>query len=259
MKMEQVPGQMTLFPLVVDFGNKVYMSNELVVGRQDLSLNSTKTLRVLFSKVLKDDLDFKEYSIGVGELANALNTSTSCISRDAMKIVNELAFRGLCIKSPSGRIDAINWAPTSVYDPENSEFHFKLNERLAPYLLGLEDYFTCYSLDVAREFRSVYGLRLYELLKKENYGADFSINHPTDVYLSVKDIRFACALDDYDANGNMTKSRLVTTAHLKQRLINPAIAEIEKVFPTLTVTYEPKSAGNRTVGFFFKIKPLGVK
>ena len=235
------------------------MSNELVIGRQDLSLYASKTLRVLFSKILENDMEFKEYTFGVTELANAVNADVSRISHDSEKIVNELAFKGLRIKEPTGRIVAIPWAPYAEYDPVSRKFTIQLNERLAPFLLGLENYFTSYSIDVACGFGTVYGLRLFELLKKENYGAEFSVRHKTNIYLSVENIRFACGLDEYDEKGKLVRKKLAQIVNLREKLIDPAIRDIGSVFPTMKITYEPKKAGKSIVGYFFIITPLGVK
>lgn len=254
---KEVEGQMSLWPLLYSPSAQVFMSNELVVGRQDLSLNASKTLRVLFSKVLQNDMEFREYSFGVSELARAINTDVSRISHDSEKIVSELAFKGLRIKEPTGRIVAIPWAPYAEYDPVSRKFTIQLNERLAPFLLGLENYFTSYNIDTACGFGTVYGLRLFELLKKENYGAEFSVRHKTDIYLSVEDIRFACGLDEYDANGKVIKRKLPQAVDLRHKLIDSAIRDIQSVFPTMGITYAPKKAGRSIAGFFFTITPMG--
>lgn len=259
-KNEQIEGQLTLFiPMEekIQEDGMIYMSNILVNSGQSLSIRAAKMLRLLISMVKKNDMDFKGYTIGLAELSRILNASKPSILRDAFKLTNELAFGGLTIKRENGRITKMPWCKKAEYD--DKKFVLQLNDALSPYLLQLDEFLLLEREEVMR-FKTQYGLRMYELLNSRNFGMKFSMEKKTSIYLSIEDIRFALGLDEYDETTGRVKHYKYKndSGKLYEKVIKPAIRDIEETAADYKITAEPSKArdGHAYCGYDFTIIPV---
>ena len=64
--------------------NYVVMSNDLIKGKSNLSLNELKLLRLTIMQVLKEDTDLRTYQINISELAELLDITSPSIYRDCL-------------------------------------------------------------------------------------------------------------------------------------------------------------------------------
>ena len=94
----------------------------------------------------------------------------------------------------------------------------KLNDELKPYLLNLKEKYTQYTLDTVLAMKSVYSIRIFELLM-ERIKLKVLPKNGVDVELSVEYIREACDCQD----------KYKTFANLNNRVIKGAVEEINRV------------------------------
>jgi plasmid replication initiation protein len=66
----------------------------------------------------------------------------------------------------------LNWLSYAEYTKGSGYIEVRFDKALKPYLLGLKGYFTQYELEKLVNFKSGYAMRLFELLKKEQFKAD---------------------------------------------------------------------------------------
>lgn len=245
-KKEEIEGQLS-FDFCMDARNYVCQANALVGGKQALKLNSAKLIRSAIMQVVREDEDLKPYIITIKELSELFQVPSSNIYRDIDEITNDIINNPVYIKENRGnsiRWIKIPWVTKCEYNSEVGVL-LKLNDELKPFLLNLRNNYTQYPLESILIMRSVYSIRLYELLESK-------ITHRilpkegVDIPLSVTEIRECCGCESkaYDSFGN-----------LRTRVIDVAIREIEE--KTLyRVSYEYIKKGRAVVGVLFHIKTV---
>mgnify|MGYP001013529264 len=110
------------------------------------------------------------------------------------------------------------------------------SEAVTPLLSDLKSEFTKYLASDLKGLSSAYAIRIYELIKQyENIGKR---------EIAISDLRFMlCLQDKYPLFGN-----------LQQRIIDPAIREINKNTP-MQVTYELRKTGRKFTHIELRFKP----
>ena len=262
-KNNQIEGQMSFFPIITKDNERLYMRNDFARGWQNLSLYSLKTVRLLISMVQKQDTHFNEYHAGVSVLAEELNTSRSAVSREADRITYELSHNALGVMDEEGGIKWIPYMRTAKYEKKGKKFILQLNDALEPYLIGLTGSFMCYEHALCMRFRTKNAIHVYELLISACNSERFPQDSPVNIFLSVKDIRFALAMDDYNEKGEFVPGRYYgNNGKLCEKVLDPAIRDIERVVTDHRITYKPHEAHNNGSvgrnaydGFDFTITP----
>lgn len=158
------------YPLVYNPNHYTIMANDIVRGKQDMSLQEARILRLLITQVVKEDNDLKTYSCKITDLAEFLNIDSNNLYRDIKDICEGLLQRLVRIGTgnPKQSWESFQWLNSAKYDG-NGTVTFRLSEDIKPYLIDLNAYFTQYKLENILEMKSFYGIRLYELLRAEYY------------------------------------------------------------------------------------------
>lgn len=230
---KEVEGQIS-FDFCLDVSNFVVQRNDLIQGRQSLKLNSAKIIRSAIMQIVLDDKDIKPYTITIPELADLLGVSASNIYRDVNDITDDILsnpvfVRDLDDNSEVVRFIKIPWVTRCEYH-KNKGLYLKLNDELKPFLVNLKNNYTQYQLIDVLTMKSVYSLRLFELLHSRimHYGVGRS---GYKVTLFINDIR-EC-LDCMD--------KYPIFANFRERVIDVAVKEIsEKTNWKVTYTYQKK-------------------
>ena len=153
-----------------DFGislnplNYVVQANELIEAMPNLSLNATKLLRIMIMQIKPDDEEFFKQVFSINDLSQILDISSSNLYRDIGKITNELRQSSVSFVT-TGRGVYLNLASACCYDRKRG-IGFKFNDDMKPVLLKLQESFnyTQYQLDNILNMKSVYSIRMYEIL-----------------------------------------------------------------------------------------------
>ena len=209
---KQIEGQLT-FDFCLDTNNYVCQANKLIGGKQALKVNSAKLIRAAIMQVVYEDQELKPYVVKISELATLLNVPTSNIYRDIESITDDIIKNPVYIRSEEGKNIKwikIPWVSRCEYNSDVG-IAIKLNDELKPLLLNLKEQYTQYSLDNILAMKSVYAIRIFELLQ-EQIKTKVLPKNGIDVELSVQYIRECCACDDKYERFSQFKARVLDAA-----------------------------------------------
>ena len=150
----------------------VRQSNELIEASYKIaSIGEGRLIRMLIAQISPTDEDFKTYRIGVADFARFFGITHNSIHEQIEKSARALRNREIYIKKGKSSL-ATGWLSAAEYTEGSGYIEVRFDKSLKPYLLGLQSYFTQYELEKVIAFKSGYAMRLFELLKKEQFKAD---------------------------------------------------------------------------------------
>ena len=243
-KKTQIDGQMS-FDFSIDVRNYVVQANALITGKQALKLNSTKLIRSAIMQVVRDDEELKPYIVSIKELADLFGVPANNIYRDIDDITDDIIRNPVYIREEKdGKTTGfakIPWISRCEYR-EGVGLAIKLNEDLKPYLISLKDHYTQYTLEEIMPMKSVYSIRIFELLLSKIMYRSIP-KGGTEVVLTVQEIRECCDCEDkYEEFKN-----------LRNRVIEGAISEInEKTLYNVEYSYIKKDKSVVAIKFLVK-------
>lgn len=237
-----IDGQLSL-DFSLDTNNYVCQSNTLINGRQALKLNSAKLIRAAIMQIRYDDTELKPYVISINDLSTLLGISSSNIYRDIDELTDDIINNPVFIKSETN--NKVKWM--KIPWVTKCEYHsdvgvaIKLNDELKPLLVNLKEKYTQYTLDNILTMRSIYAIRIFEMLQEKirvktlpKDGIEFEI--------SLDELRECCdCLEKYKTYSNFRK-----------RVIDAAVNEINRV-TLYRVRYTSKKNGRSVAGIVFNI------
>lgn len=244
-KNEQIPGQISFC-----FNDEMYVvqRNNLIDGRQSLSLSAAKIVRAVIMQIKPNDMEFHTYLLPIGQLASLLGASRTTLSRDIDKITDELLDSRVEIKEYSldnkeYKFLKIPWVSLCAYSSKGG-LAIELNNKLAPLLLQLleSQKYTQYLLQDILQMKSVYAVRLYEMIMSRIVYKTIP-REGVNVEISVNDIRTATdTLDKFERYSSF-----------KAKVIEKAEAEILRT-TTYKITHEEVKSGKKVIGFIFHVE-----
>lgn len=243
---KQIEGQM-YFDFCLDTRNYVVQSNELIGGRQALKLNSAKLIRSAIMQVVREDEELKPYVITIKELSDLINVPASNLYRDIDAITDDIIKNPVYIREMKNgkteRFVKIPWVEWCEYKADTG-VAIKLNERLKPFLLNLKEHYTQYSLQEVLVMKSVYAIRLFEVLNGKVMSRSIPMNG-IHVILSVDELRECCSCED----------KYFPFSNLKKKVIDVAVREINRVtLYDLSFTYVKNGKSVEAIDFFIASK-----
>ena len=150
----------------------VRQSNELIEASYKIaSIGEGRLMRMLIAQIKPDDEDFKTYRIGVADFARFFGITHNSIHEQIEKSARALREREILIRKGKSWFST-GWLSSAKYTEGSGFIEVRFDKELKPYLLGLKSYFTQYELEKVVNFKSGYAMRLFELLKKEQFKAD---------------------------------------------------------------------------------------
>jgi plasmid replication initiation protein len=207
------------YPIKYDSTYRVVTANDLIKGRQKMTLREAQLLFIAISQVVYQDKDFKTYVTTVPELARFMEIDENSLYRDLENICTSLMQRVIKIqiggKNARGRKkwEIYHWVSSAKYD--NGTLTIRLSDDIKPYLLELERDYAQPFLGTLMTFRSYYATRLYQYLLAETNAR----------WGSVEEWCFTCEqLRELFQIGDKQYSRAY---NLIQKTIKPALEELE--------------------------------
>lgn len=149
-------------------------SNELIEASYKIAtIGESRLIRLLLSQIQPTDEDFKIYKISAVDFANVfgLNSRDGRIYELIYEASDALTSRKIRIKDGKSWL-LTNWLSSAKYTAGSGYVELRFDANLKPYLLQLKGYFTQYKLDKVVNFKSLYSIRLFELLKAEEFKAN---------------------------------------------------------------------------------------
>lgn len=238
---KQIEGQLS-FDFCLDTRNYVVQANNLIGGKQALKLNSAKLIRAAIMQIVPEDAELKPYIITIKDLAELLGVPASNIYRDIEEITDDIIKNPVYVREEKAgktiRFIKMPWVTRCEYKAD-AGVALKLNEDLKPFLINLKEHYTQYTLDSVLAMKSVYAIRIYELIQSKIMSRMLP-KDGTKIEISVQEIRECCDCED----------RYPAFANFRDKVIDKAVNEINRV-TLYRVGYSYTKKGRAVVGIVF--------
>lgn len=213
----------------------IIIKNEAALGRQRMTIQEAKVLRMAITCTKPKDNDFFEREIDSKTVSEILCIGEKNVSRDLKEISSRLVRRTLDLKDDQGNWDYYPWFQRISY--RNGILSFRLNDLIKPYLLQLDKYFLKYEFNTAISFKSIYALRIYEIIKTL-YGSCQKSKTIFDI--NLKDLR---EMTD-------TADKFEKISHFKSKVLDIAVREISE-YSDISLSYKTKKRGRSIDSIIF--------
>lgn len=188
----------------------IIQSNKLVEAHYRLTLQEKRLVLWLIKSINRDDVDFKKYKLTITDFADMMGFNPKTQYKEMRKITKALISRTIELEdTETNVIIQMAWLCFVRWEPKKGVCFLEFHPELKPYLLQLQSQFTQIGFADLLGLKSVYAVRLFELLcQYEPIGKRF---------MSVDDLRLWCGLHcgEYELY-----------ADLKKRILNKAKSEI---------------------------------
>ena len=234
------------YPIKYDPSYYVVTANDLIKGKQKMTLRESKILSIAISQVIKEDKDLKTYTTTVPELAAFMGIDENSLYRDLKGIC-----RSLCSQLVEIQIGGENakgykkwkifhWVSSAMYD--NGKLTLRLSDDIKPFLLDLKAYYSQTLLGTLMTFRSYYATRLYQFLLADTNARWGSIYEWTFTCDQLRDL-----FQPYikDGKGNIIKNLYSRPYDLIRKTIKPALEELAESDFVYVWDYQEHRAARR--------------
>lgn len=148
-------------------GQLVTKQNNLISSAYRLTLQEQRLLYVMISMINKEDEDFQDYIIDLKEFSKIVGYKGNSFYSEAVKITRKLEGRVIEIEDlDKGSLLQIGWISSAEYVEKKGYVKICFDPKLRPYLLQIKGSYTQFTLLNILKLRSVYAVRIYELLKQ---------------------------------------------------------------------------------------------
>ena len=212
----------------------VVKHNDLIKAAQQLSLIESRIILTCIAHVnskgalSKDDM----FSLHISDIEDYLPEHSN-VYANVKDAVERLANRWVYLLAPSKRTQEMKtrWVHTVSLKENEGRIDLYFSPFITPFLSELSDNFTQYKLDSVMRFQSSYSIGFYELLKS---------SLSSECILTVEFIQEHFQLS----------VAYIRIDHLQDRVIKPAIADINKN-SDMTISYEAIKKGRKITAFKF--------
>ncbi len=214
----------------------VVKSNELVQrSRYKLSLLEQKVVLFLISKIRPEDEAFHEYQFHMRDLCQLMGISCNPKNyknfRDAIQHLSDKSF---WVETETKDM-LCRWVLDATIVKGDGTITIRLDDKLKPYLLQLQQQFTAFSLEYVLLMQNKYSIRIYELLKSYEYLTTYTV--------SVDEFKQRIQSASYTAYKDF-----------RINILDPAVKEINK-YTDLDVFVDPIREGRTIRWLEFSIYP----
>lgn len=214
---------------------KVVKANDLIQkSRYDLSIQQQKLLLYVISHIKPEDEELLPQQFTLKELCEVCGMSQhrqnlKHIADNIKKIADTSYWIDI-----DGKYTLCRWFKEANIEKEkNNLITIELDNKLKPYLIQLNQFFTVYEVGYIYPMESKYSIRLYELLKSyENIGK--------------------CSFDLTELKLKLQTPEYKEYNNFKKRVIEPALEEINE-YTDLQVSFKPIREGRNIKKLFFDI------
>ena len=147
--------------------NLIAQANKLIEARYTITKNEQLLLFAMISLINPNDEEFLTFSVNYENLIEILGLDKKSGLRELKNIISRLMSRVIKINTPHGW-KMCQWVSSAELN--KNTIYLKFHDDLKPYLLALkkDGNFTQTRLGMVIHFRSVYTIRIYQLLKEYN-------------------------------------------------------------------------------------------
>jgi plasmid replication initiation protein len=222
--------------------NLVTQANNLVESRYSITKNEQLIILAMISFIDPKDKEFLTYKTSITQFSKLLGFKKKNYIKEIDYVTSRLLSRVITLNTPNGWTK-LQWVSRAQADFKEDWITLQFHEDLKPYLLDLKSRFTSFKLSEVIEFKSIYSIRIYQILR------DFD---------GLKKTEFTYAVEDFKkiVLGDRPKDlkKYPRFNNFKQFTINVAKKELDEK-ANLSFTFETIRVG-RSIG---KIKFTIVK
>ncbi|NHZ66624.1 replication initiation protein [Massilia genomosp. 1] len=150
----------------------VRQANSLIEASYKIpSVGEGRLIRMLIAQIKPTDEDFRTYKIAVSDFAKFFGLTGGSAYDLIDKAAESLAHRPITIRTGKSWLHT-NWLSSAEHIEGSGYVELCFDKKLKPYLLQLKGYYKDYSLDKIINFKSGYSIRLFEILKANEFKAD---------------------------------------------------------------------------------------
>ena len=206
----------------------VVQSNRLIEAKYRLSIEEQKIIKILISRIRKDDKDFQDYEFHIRDLADLLGMTYDNPYVVLRRITKRLITRPLEFENPeTNELLQAAWLSSARYRMGQGTVTLCFDPKLKPLLLQLQSYFTKYELEQIMQFKGQYTIRFFEFRKS------FLGRSRKEVTFTLRELRDTLGLK---------KQEYKEFFNFKSRILEPARLELlEKTGKSFT--WEPIKQG----------------
>jgi len=188
----------------------VVKSNALVEARYRLSLQESQVVLWLLTQIRPDDEDFKPHRLEIAEFAKFTKTDVEGKYKEMRNTTKRLMQRVMEIYEPQTKeLLQVSWLSSAHYKYKQGYVSLKFDPGLKPYLLQLKSQFTKINIIDTLKLKSVYAIRILELLLQY-----LSIGHRK---INIAELRAYCGIEE---------NEYADYLDLKRKVIEKAKSEI---------------------------------
>lgn len=145
----------------------VVQHNNLIQARYRLTLQEKRLVLWLASQVNHTDKDFKEHILSVRDFAKIADISEDGLYSDLQALTRRLMQRIITIRHiDENRLIQVAWLGAADYKLDKGTVALSFHPHLKPFMLELKKNFTVLNLSDVLSLKSVYAIRIFELLKQ---------------------------------------------------------------------------------------------
>ena len=146
----------------------VTKANTLITSNYDLSLEEQRIILTLSSMVQPTDENFKPYEFKIKEFTEFLGIEDKRKYSKIPKITKSLMQKVLEIKKDDDILQ-VAWLSSAHYRKGTGTVELEFSPKLKPFMLGLKEFYTSYRLKNVLELKGKYSIRMYEILKSNEF------------------------------------------------------------------------------------------
>ena len=223
--------------------NKVTKDHDLNVRAYRLTRTEQLLVLSVISLIHPDDEDFKTYQLSIKEFMKLIEIETKTKYQSLPAITKGLMGKVIEIREENHDLLQCTWLSSVRYKKGTGIIEVKLSPELKPHLLKLQDGFVSYALKNVAKLSSKYSIRIYELLRQNDY------KYQKCIKLELGEFRNMIGIPD----GVNEKY-----GSLKQKVIIPAQKEINNQ-TDISFEFEEIKVGRKIVELKFNIRKKNVK
>jgi plasmid replication initiation protein len=215
----------------------IVQSNRLIEAHYRLTLQEKRLVLWLIQSIGKDDTDFKKYQLKITDFAEMLELNPKTQYKEMRRITKALINRSIEIEDKENNvITQMAWLCFARWEPKKGICSLQFHPELKPYLLQLKGHFTKIGFADLLNLKSVYSVRIFELLVQYEYYGKRNI--------SIYYLRSCLGIQ---------KGEYPFYANFKQRIIDKAKYEINNK-TEYEIDYTEIKESRKVVGIDWTIK-----
>lgn len=222
----------------------VRQSNSLINASYRIaSVGEGRLIRALIAQISPSDEDFKLYRVSISDFSRLFDIKLGAAYEQIKKAADELVSRKIRIEKGESWL-IMNWLSSAEYVQGSGYVELRFEQKLKPYLLQLKGYFTQYQLENIVTFKSSYAIRLYELLKTEQFKAKH--NGQFTKKFEYSEIRALMGMNEHE---------YAFFKDFRVRVIDPAVREINASSNLEIVQVDYPKTGRKITHIVFHCEP----